>query len=67
MTANIGSPDRILRIVIGLALALWFFMDGGTGTFHWLKLIVGVVLIGTAAVNFCPIYAALGLSTKTKA
>lgn len=66
MIANIGTPDRILRIVIGLALGVWFFMDQGAGTWHWLKLIVAVVLIGTAAINFCPIYSIFGLSTKTK-
>ncbi len=65
MIANIGTPDRILRIVIGLALALWFFLDQGAGTWHWLKLIVGLVLIGTAAINFCPIYRILGISTKS--
>lgn len=66
MKLNIGTPDRILRIVIGMALAIWFYMDQGAGTLHWLKLIVGLVLIGTAVINFCPIYAILGLSTRAK-
>ena len=64
-TANIGTPDRIVRIVLGLALIVWFFMDGQSGgALHWLKALVGVIAIGTAALNFCPLYRILGMSTK---
>jgi hypothetical protein len=63
-TANIGTPDRIVRIIAGLALLVWFFMDQSGGTLHWLKAIVGVVALATAALNFCPLYRVLGLSTK---
>lgn len=31
MTTNVGGIDRILRIAIGAALLLWFFIDQGTG------------------------------------
>lgn len=63
-TANVGTPDRIARIVLGAALILWFFMDGGTGTWHWLKAVVGVVALGTAVLNFCPLYTLLGIKTN---
>lgn len=63
-TANIGTPDRIIRIVLGLALILWFFFDNGAGTWHWLKAIVGVVVLATAALNFCPLYRILGMKTN---
>lgn len=63
-TANIGTPDRIIRLVVGLALILWFFMDQSGGVWHWLKAIVGVIALGTAALNFCPLYRVLGLSTN---
>jgi hypothetical protein len=64
LTSNIGTPDRILRILIGAALVLWFFMGSTTGVWAWAALVVGIVLIATAAINFCPIYAILGWSTK---
>lgn len=63
-TANIGTPDRIIRIILGLALIVWFFLDNGGGALHWLKGIVGVVMLATAALNFCPLYRILGMSTK---
>ena len=62
LRTNEGSLDRVLRIVIGLALVIWFFMDQGGGALHWLKLI-GVVALITGLVGNCPLYAILGVST----
>lgn len=59
---NVGGIDRILRIVVGLALIVWFFMDQGTGFWHWAKLI-GIVPLATGLMSSCPLYSILGLST----
>jgi drug/metabolite transporter (DMT)-like permease len=59
---NVGGIDRILRIVVGLALIAWFFMDQGTGFWHWAKLI-GIVPLATGLMSSCPLYSILGLST----
>ena len=59
---NVGGFDRILRIVVGLALVVWFFMDQGTGFWHWAKLI-GIVPLATGVMSSCPLYSILGLST----
>jgi hypothetical protein len=59
---NVGGVDRILRIVVGLALIAWFFMDQGTGFWHWAKLI-GIVPLATGLMSSCPLYSILGLST----
>jgi hypothetical protein len=59
---NEGTVDRILRIVVGLALLVWFFMDQGTGALHYAKLI-GIVPLLTGVVGWCPLYAIFGLST----
>jgi hypothetical protein len=61
-TTNVGSTDRILRIVVGAALILWFFLDQGTGFWHWAKLI-GIVPLATGLMSTCPLYRILGLST----
>ncbi len=66
MIANIGSTDRIIRIVLGLLLVVWFFFDQGGGTWHWAKIVVGLILLGTAAINFCPLYRIFGMSTHPK-
>ena len=65
MTSNMGNADRVIRLILGLALvSLFFLVEGGA---RWFGLI-GVVLIVTSSVSFCPLYRLLGLSTTgTKA
>lgn len=60
MKANVGSLDRALRVILGLALlALFVFAEA---PLRWWGLI-GVVPLLTAALGFCPLYALLGVST----
>ncbi|MEX0369882.1 MAG: DUF2892 domain-containing protein [Tateyamaria sp.] len=58
MTRNLGQIDRIARIVIGAVLILL----AALGTIDVWGF-VGVILVGTAFVNFCPIYRVLGVKT----
>lgn len=65
MTRNIGNIERILRIVIGAALVLGYFI-GGDGAYSWLYLL-GLIPLATGLVGWCPPYALLGINTcKTK-
>lgn len=59
---NVGGIDRVLRIVLGLALLAWFFLDQGTGAAHYLKLI-GIVPLFTGLFATCPLYSVFGFST----
>jgi hypothetical protein len=67
MTINIGTADRALRLAVGVALiALALF--GGMALFSgavmkYGAVIVGLVMIGTAAMRFCPLYTVLGIRT----
>lgn len=67
MRFNVGTPDRIARIVIGIVLVLLPFISGlalfANPLWLWASVVVGGVLIVTALVRFCPLYAILGLST----
>lgn len=58
---NVGSIDRILRIVLGLALLAGFFFNGD-GAYSWLYLI-GIIPLATGLMSSCPLYSILGLST----
>ncbi len=60
MKNNVGGIDRILRLVAGLALVTWPAMGGPV--WAW----VGVVLVATAAMRFCPVYPLLGMNTCDK-
>ena len=62
LKTNVGNADRIIRVILGVALLVWFFVDQGTGFWHYAKLI-GIVPLLTAAVGSCPLYSIFGLST----
>lgn len=67
MTVNEGKTDRMLRAVLGaalLALALLSNVALFTNpTIFWGAVIVGAVLVLTAATGFCPAYRLFGLRT----
>lgn len=60
MNRNEGPLDRTLRVLLGLALlSLILVLDGA----HRYWGLVGVVPLLTGLVGYCPLYAAVGLST----
>ena len=58
MKLNIGSMDRIARVVVGLGL-MALAATGVVGVWGW----IGVVPVVTGAVGFCPAYTLLGINT----
>lgn len=58
MTKNIGRIDRTIRFAIGLALVVWGLLSG-----NWFGAL-GLVLIATVALSWCPVYVPLGISTR---
>jgi hypothetical protein len=60
MSPNVGSLDRTLRIVAGLAiLSLFFVLEGNAR--YWALL--GIIPILTGTFRFCPAYPLLGINT----
>ncbi len=63
MKKNVGQTDRIIRIVVGIILlSLLFILDGGL---KWIGLL-GIILIGSGIINFCPVYLPFGINTRKK-
>lgn len=61
MKPNVGSTERIIRIIVGLALlSLWFVLSGNL---RYLSLI-GLVPLLTAAVRWCPLWAMFRIDTN---
>jgi hypothetical protein len=58
---NVGTIDRVVRVGLGLALILGYFLnpDGAYSWAYWL----GIIPLATGLVKSCPIYSVLGLST----
>jgi len=57
---NIGKIDRILRAIVGVAIIVW----GVLSMSYWGA--VGVVLLATSFISFCPIYPLLKINTGCK-
>ncbi len=60
MAANVGGIDRVLRIVVGIALLSLFFLLEGNARYWGL---VGLVPLFTGLFRFCPAYTLLGVNT----
>lgn len=61
MQKNVGTIDKVLRVIIGLGLlSLIFVLEGDL---RWLGLI-GLVPLATVALSWCPLYSLLGLRTN---
>lgn len=58
MKANVGGIDRIARALVGLVLVV-LAATGTIGVWGY----IGVVLLGTALIRFCPFYPLLGLNS----
>ena len=61
MTQNIGSIDRILRILVGIALLVWGFVLSQPFNYWGL---IGVIPLFTGLVGWCPAYSLIGIKTK---
>jgi len=66
MKLNVGTIDRVVRAVLGLALIGLAAAGYVPGVWMWVVGAVGLVLLATAAISFCPIWAVLGISTMPK-
>lgn len=63
MKANMGSTDRIIRVLIAAVFAVLYFTGTVTGTVGLVLLVLGAVFLLTSVVSFCPLYALFGIST----
>ena len=63
MKKNMGSTDKIIRIVLALVFAALYFSGTVTGLVGTILLVLGAVFVLTSVVSFCPLYSLVGLST----
>lgn len=61
MNRNVGTVDRAIRIILGLAL-LWYALLAAPTGYNWVGWI-GLVPLATALFGYCPLYSVLGLTT----
>lgn len=63
MKANMGTADKIIRLIIVAIFATLYFTGTVTGTLGFVLLALGGVFTLTSLIGFCPLYTLVGFST----
>lgn len=63
MKPNMGSADRLIRVLVAIVFAVLYFTGTVGGTLGIVLLALGAVFLLTSAIGFCPLYAPFGIST----
>jgi hypothetical protein len=63
MKKNMGSADRIIRLIIAALLVYLYYNGTITGTLGIIAVVVAGVFALTSLVSFCPLYTFIGVNT----
>jgi len=67
MKANMGSTDKVIRILTALLIAVLYFTNLISGITATILLVIAAVFLLTSFISICPLYLPFGISTKPKA
>ncbi|UAM97348.1 DUF2892 domain-containing protein [Polaribacter litorisediminis] len=63
MKKNMGSIDKVVRILIAVVIGILFYTNVIVGTLGIILLVVAGIFVATSFISFCPLYAPFGIST----
>ena len=66
LVKNMGTVDRIIRLVIAVVIAILYFTGNLSGLAAIILGILAVVFVLTSLVGFCPLYLPFGFSTRKR-
>jgi hypothetical protein len=66
MKKNMGTVDKVIRILVALVLAGLYLANVLIGTLGIILLVVAVVFVLTSFISFCPLYVPFGINTGAK-
>ena len=66
MKKNMGSADRVIRILVAVAVIALYFGNLISGTTAIILLVLAGIFILTSFMSFCPLYLPFGISTRKK-
>jgi hypothetical protein len=64
MKLNMGSVDRVIRVILAILLIVLGLTGVLSGTLAIVGYVLGAVFLLTSAVGFCPLYAPFKISTR---
>jgi hypothetical protein len=66
MNKNMGTVDKVVRILAAVIIAGLYFANIISGTVAIILLILAGIFILTSFMSFCPLYLPFGISTRKK-
>lgn len=66
MKKNMGTIDKVIRILIAVAVAILFFMNVITGVIGIVLIALAAIFVITSLISFCPLYLPFGINTGKK-
>jgi hypothetical protein len=67
MKLNMGKADRIIRILLALAVGYLYYIKMITGTLSIVLMIIAFIFLITGIVGSCPLYTLFGIKTRSHA
>jgi hypothetical protein len=66
MKKNMGSTDKIIRIIFALAIGVLYFTKAIEGTAAFVLGAFAIIFLLTSFISFCPLYLPFGINTSKK-
>lgn len=66
MKKNMGTADKVIRILIAVVVVILYFTNVISGTLGIILLALSAIFVVTSFLSFCPLYLPFGLSTRKK-
>ena len=66
MKKNMGTIDKVVRVIAALVVASLYFTGLISGLLATVLFVIAAIFIGTSFIGFCPLYLPFGISTKPK-
>jgi len=66
MKKNMGTIDKVIRILVAVVIAILFYINVITGALGIVLMVLGAIFVVTSLISFCPLYLPFGISTGKK-
>lgn len=66
MKKNMGTADKVIRVLVALVIAVLVYAEVLTGTLAIVLLVLAGIFVLTSLLGFCPLYLPFGISTCKK-
>ena len=66
MKKNMGTVDKVIRILVAVVVVILYFTNVISGTLAIILLALSAIFVVTSILSICPLYMPFGLSTRKK-